>query len=147
MELYDSTESVKLFLRRRLLCRQGPDDASRLLETETEGHRAVGAAVADRASRRIGTLEMGLASGNLLSVMEPVQTTKHGQTMIYGLRCGLWLLVQLMTNIVHQRGLCDHGNRLMLAPIPASEVQQVIGVGANRARRQLTKMLGIEKNR
>ena len=62
------------------------------LSTETEGHGAMGAAVADRASRCIGTLEMGLASGNLLSVMEPIQTTNHGQTMITvcGVGRGCW---------------------------------------------------------
>jgi hypothetical protein len=66
---------------------------------------------------------MGLASGNLLSVMKPIQTTNHGQAMIYGLRCGSWLLVQLSTNIAHQRGLCDRGKRLTLALKPTSEVQ------------------------
>ena len=65
--------------------------------------------------------------------------------MIYGLRRGLWLLVQLMTDIVQQRGLGDLGKSLGLALKPTSEVQQVIGVGAQRTRRQLAKMLGIEK--
>jgi hypothetical protein len=116
-----------------------------LLETETEGKGAMGAAVADRAACGIEAPEMGMAIGNLLSVMEAIQTTDYGQTMIDGLRCGSWLLVQLMANIVQQGGLGDGSQGLMLALKPTSEVKQFIGVGAQRVRRQLPHMLGIEK--
>ena len=65
--------------------------------------------------------------------------------MIYGLRSRLGLLVQLMADIVEQCGLGDFGKSLGLALPPTGEVQQVIGVSAQRTRRQLAKMLGIEK--
>jgi len=76
---------------------------------------------------------MRIASGNLLSMVESIQTTNHGQAMIYGLRRGLGLLVQLMPNIVQQGGFSDRGKGLMLALKPTSEMKQVIGVGAQRA--------------
>ena len=71
-----------------------------------------------------------MAAGDLLSEVESIQTTNHSQAMIYGLRSGLGLLVQLMADIVQQCGLRDFGKRLGLALKPASEVQQVIGVSA-----------------
>src|ERR1039458_5607890 len=43
------------------------------------------------------------------------------------------------------RRLGELGNGLRLALKPAGEVQQVIGVGAQRAGRQLTSMLSIQK--
>ena len=58
------------------------------------------AAVADRAARCIRALEMGMAGRNLLTVMESIQTTNHGQAMIYGLRRGLRLLIELVTDVV-----------------------------------------------
>jgi hypothetical protein len=54
-------------------------------------------------------------------------------------------LAQLMADIVQQCGLRDFGKSLGLALKPTSEVQQVIGVGAQGARRELTEMLGIEE--
>ena len=50
--------------------------------------------------------------------------------MIYGLRCGAGLLVQLMADVIQQRGLGDLRQRLRLALEPASEVQQVVGISA-----------------
>ena len=92
-----------------LLCREGLDHAPGLLEAETEGDGAMGAAIAERAACRIGALEMGMAGGDLLSVMESIQTTNHGQAMIYGLRSGFGLLAQLMADIVQQSGFGDLG--------------------------------------
>jgi len=105
----------------------------------------MGTAIAERATCRIDALEMGMARGNLLSVVESIQTTNHRQAVIDGRRCGLGLLVQLIPNIVQQRGLGDGGKDLRLALKPASEVQQVISVGAQRARRPSTNVLGIKK--
>ena len=107
----------------------------------------MGAAVADRASRRIGTLEMGLASRNLLSVMEPVQTTNHGQTMIYGLWRWLGILIELVTDIVEQSGLGDLRQRQWqrrFAP-PACEVEGVISVSTQGTQGQLANVLTIEE--
>jgi len=113
-----------------LLSRQRLDDASRLLEAETEGDIAVGTTVADRAASRIGALEMGMAAGDLLSEVESIQATNHRQAMIYSLRSRLGLLAQLMADTVQQCGLRDFGKSLGLALKPTSEVQQVIGVSA-----------------
>ena len=94
-----------------MLCRQGLDHAPRLLEAETEGDGAMGPPIADRAASRIGALEMGTAAGDLLTEMETIQTTNHGQAMIYGLRRRLGLLVELMADIVEQCGLGDSAER------------------------------------
>ena len=91
----------------------------------------MGTAIAEWGTRRVDTLEMGMAPGNLLSDVESIQTANHGQTMVYGLGCGLGLLIQLMPNIVQQRGLGDFGKRLAPAVKPTSEVKQVVGVGAH----------------
>jgi len=128
-----------------MVCRQGLDDAPRLFEAETEGQGATGTAIAEWGTRCVDTLEMGMAARNLLSDVESIQTTNYGQTMIDGLRRRMGLLIQLMPNIVQQCGLGDFGKRLAPAVKPTREVQKVISVGAQRAQRQLTDMLGIEK--
>jgi hypothetical protein len=89
---------------------------------------------------------MGLTGRNFLSAMEAVQTTNRAQAMIDGLRRGLGLLVQLMTDIVQQSGLGDLGQRLhrRLQP-PAGEVQQVICVGPQRTQGELPNALAIEE--
>jgi hypothetical protein len=75
--------------------------------SRAEGDIAVGTTVADRAAGRIGVLEMGMAAGDLLSDMESIQATNHGQAMVHGLRSRLRLLAQLMADIIQQCGLCD----------------------------------------
>ena len=125
--------------------RQGNDNTVGLPKTEAVSDGFAGTAPTEWGPRHIRALEVGMAGRNLLPVMKSVQTTNHGQAMIYGLRRGPRLLVQLMTNIVPQRGFRDGRKRLMLVLKPTSKVQQVIGVGAQRARRELTNVLGIEK--
>jgi hypothetical protein len=85
--------------------------------------------VAERAARCIDALEMGITGGNFLPVVESVQTMDHGQAMIYGLRRGLGLLVQLMPDVVQQRGFGDRGKGLGASLKPTREVQKVVGVG------------------
>src|ERR1017187_7121292 len=114
-----------------LFCGERMDDAPRFFETETEGDRSMRPAIAERATRRIDTLEMGMASGDLLSGVESIQTANHCQAMVYSLRRGLRLLVLLMPDIVQQRGLGDLRNSLGPTLKPTSEVKQVIGVGAD----------------
>src|SRR6266567_2295947 len=70
---------------------------------------------------------------------------QNTQTMIHGLRRGLGLLVELMTDVVEQCGLGDFGQRLGRLLEPAGEVQQVIGVSAERTQRELANALSIEK--
>ena len=66
--------------------------------------------------------------------------------MIHGLRRRSELLAQLMADIVQQRGLRDFGKSPGLVLKPTSEVQQIKGVGAQGARRQLTSVLRIEED-
>ena len=65
--------------------------------------------------------------------------------MIHGLRGGLGLLVELVTDIVEQGGLADLGQRPGWVLKPAGEVEQVIGVGSQGTQRQLADALGIEE--
>ena len=51
--------------------------------------------------------------------------------MIHSLRCGLGLLLELMTDIGDERGFGDLRERLVLRFKPASKVEQVISVNAN----------------
>src|SRR5271165_4986049 len=108
----------------------------------------MGVAIAERAACCIGALEVGMGGGNLLSVMESVQTTNHGQAMIYRLRRGLRILIELVTDVVEQRGLGDLRQRQWqrrFAP-PAGEVQQVISISAQGAQGQLANALTIEES-
>jgi hypothetical protein len=57
----------------------------------------------------------------------------------------LGLLVELIPDIVEQCRFGDLGKGLRLGLKPASEVKQMVGVGPQRARRELTEMLGGEK--
>jgi len=50
--------------------------------------------------------------------------------MIHGLRAGFGILLELMTNILHEGGLSDLGKRPMLRFKPAGEIEQVIRVNA-----------------
>ena len=105
----------------------------------------MGTAIAERGTRRIDALEMGMAGGDLLSMMESIQTPNYGQAVIDGGRRGPGLLVQFMPNVFQQYRLGERSEVLRLALTPASEVQKVISVGTQRARRKLTKMLSVQE--
>jgi hypothetical protein len=78
---------------------------------------------------------MHLAGGNFLSGVEAAAAAHGAQTMIHGLRSGLGLLFELMTNIVEERGLRDSSERLTLGREPAGKVKKVVGVNAQRTER------------
>ena len=63
---------------------------------------------------------MGGAGRNLLAQVETIQATHHRKAMIHGLRGGLWLLVELMANIIEQGGFGEFGKGLLR---PAGEVE------------------------
>src|SRR5258707_14848853 len=65
--------------------------------------------------------------------------------MIHGLWFGLGILLELMTNIVDERGLGDFSQRLILRYEPAGEVEEVVGVDAKRPRGKLAKALSVEE--
>src|SRR6266508_5949973 len=87
-------------------------------------------------------LEMGITGGNFPHVMESVQAMDYGQAMIYGLRRGLGLLVQLMPDVVQQRGFGDRGKGLGASLKPTREVQKVTGLAYPRAAKQAGNMQG-----
>jgi hypothetical protein len=92
-----------------------------VLTPEPPGHGSVRLAIAERGSGLIEALEVELAAGNLLSVMESVQTTQHSQTMIYGLGRGFGLLIQLVTGIIEQGGFSGLRQRRAFRP-PTYEI-------------------------
>ena len=63
--------------------------------------------------------------------VEPIAAAHRAQPMIHSLRCGLGLLLELMTDIGDERGFGDLRERLVLRFKPASKVEQVISVNAN----------------
>jgi hypothetical protein len=60
------------------------------------------------------------AGRDLRALVETIQAMHHGEAMIHGLRGGLGLLVELMANIIEQRGFGEFGKGPMR---PASEVE------------------------
>ena len=74
-------------------------------------------------------LPLGLAWRNLCAEMEAIQAMEDDQPVIYGLGCGLRLLIELIANVIEQRGFGDLRQRLrrLLGP-PAGKVQQIVCV-------------------
>ena len=62
----------------------------------------MGAAITERGSREIGTLELVGASGQRLSGMKPIQGAEHAQAMVDGLGSRWRLFVKLIADIVEQ---------------------------------------------
>ncbi len=65
--------------------------------------------------------------------------------MIDGSGGGLGNLLELMAHIVDECGLGDLGEGSMLRFEPASEVEQIIGVGTQRTQGELPEALGIKE--
>src|SRR6516164_4686398 len=126
--------------------RERHDDSPILFEAEAYSDDAAGQAVAERRSLGIAALEMLFAGGNLLTGMKAIAAVHRGQTMIHGLWGWLPILLQLVADIVDDRRLGDGGKRPMLRFEPAGEVEQVVGVDAQRTRRELAEALSIEES-
>lgn len=62
----------------------------------------MGAAVTERRSGPIGTLEEGLACGQRTSGMEAVQRAEHAQAMVDGLGGRFGLFVELIAHLIEQ---------------------------------------------
>src|SRR5437667_9199457 len=60
--------------------------------------------------------------------------------------CGLGILLELMTNICDERGLGDLGKRLMLRFEPTGEIEEIVGVDAQRPRGKLPESLTVEES-
>ena len=102
-------------------------------------------AIAQRGSRRIGVLEVGLASRNVPSVMEAIQRAQYAQTVIDGRGSRFGFMIELAADIVEQTSLIELGQRTARRLQPAGEMQQVICVSAQGAWRELAKPLSIEE--
>src|SRR5215469_3815319 len=66
--------------------------------------------------------------------------------MIHGLWGGLGMLLELVADIVDDRRFGHLGDRLALGFEPAGKVDQIIGVSAERAQRELPEALGVEEH-
>ena len=62
------------------------------------------------------------------------------------MRAGWGRLLELMTNIFHQRGLGDFDEWPLLRFEPTGKVQQVVGVDAQRAKRELPDALTVQES-
>jgi len=82
---------------------------------------------------------MHLAGGNFLPGVKAIAAAHCAQPMIHGLRGGFGILLELMTDIVDDRGLRDLGKRPMLRFEPAGEIEEVVGVDAQRTGRKLAR--------
>jgi hypothetical protein len=65
--------------------------------------------------------------------------------MIYGLGSGFGIAIELMLDILHKGGLRDLGQRQTLGLEPAGEIEEVVGVDAERAWRELAEALSVQE--
>jgi hypothetical protein len=84
------------------------DHALWLFESQTGGGRSR-SAEAQWAARPVNAFAEPILAGDLRLVMEAVKATDRDQAVIHGLRCGLGLLVELVSNIVEQQALVQLG--------------------------------------
>jgi hypothetical protein len=117
-----------------------------LFEAEASGDGGARPTVAERGSLGITALEMHCAGGNLLPGVEAIAAAHGPQGMIHGPGVKFGILLELMSNIIDQRGLCDSGKRLMLGFEPVGEMEKIVGVDAKRTRRELAEALSIEES-
>ena len=110
-------------------------NAAWLAQAQAMGHRAARAAIAGRGPLGVGLLKMRLASRDLAALVEAVQATHGNQPVIHGLRRGRRFAVELMPHVVEQSRFGDFLQRLGRLLEPAGEVQQIVGVSAQRTQR------------
>src|SRR6516162_7693551 len=116
-----------------------------LPQPQSGGDAVMRPAIAERRSRRIASMKMGLAARNLASVVETIERVQHAETVIDGGGRGLGQLIELVADIVEQERLIDLGEPVSREMQPARQVQQVIAVGPQGAQRELAQPLGIKK--
>src|SRR5258708_27124975 len=98
------------------------DHAARLSQSEIGRNLGLPAAVAERRARGIPALKERFA-GNLPCVMEAIQAAQHAQAVIDGLRRGRGLLLELVTDILEQKGLLKPTQRVSCTFEPACQVE------------------------
>ena len=76
--------------------------------------------------------------------METIETTEHGEAVIDRLGSGLRRMVELVADILQEERLVQPGKPEVLGSEPSCCMQQVKGIGAQRAQRELAKSLRIE---
>jgi hypothetical protein len=126
--------------------REWHDDPPILFEAEAPGDGGAGPTVAERGPLGIAALEMHFAGRNFLSGVEAKAAAHCTEAMIHGLRCGFGILLELMTNIVDDRGLGHLGESSVLGFEPAREIEKVVGVDAKRPWGELPESLTIEED-
>ena len=125
--------------------RERHDHRPILFEAEAPGDGGAKPTVAEWGSSGIAALEMHLAGGNFLPGVKAIAAAHCAQPMIHGLRGGFGILLELMTDIVDDRGLRDLGKRPMLRFEPAGEIEEVVGVDAQRTGRKLAEALTVQE--
>ena len=125
--------------------RQGHDDPSDLFEAEAQGEGAARPPVAERGSRPVAALEVDRAGGKISAGVEALAATDHAQTMIDRWWGGFRMPLELMADIVDERGFGHLGEGSAPRFKPAGEVEQVIGVSAEGGEGELAEALGVEE--
>jgi hypothetical protein len=95
-----------------------------LFEAEAPGDGGAAPAVAERGPLGIAALEMHFAGRNFLSSVKAIAAAHCTEAMIHGLRCGFGILLELMTNIVDDRGLGYLGESSVLRFEPTREIEK-----------------------
>ena len=85
----------------------------------------------------------GGAGRNIFARMKAKPATHHAQAVVDRLRRGLWILIELIADIVDDRGFGNLCKRQALWFEPAGEVEQVLGVDTERTQRELAKALRV----
>jgi hypothetical protein len=125
--------------------RERHDDPPILSEAKSAGKGRAGPAVAEGGSLRKTALKMYFPGGDVLPGMEAIAAAHCAQAMIYGLGSGFGIAIELMLDILHKGGLGDLGQRQKLGLEPAGEIEEVVGVDAERAWRELAEALSVQE--
>src|SRR5262249_17374453 len=102
--------------------RRGHDHAARLSQSQVGRNLGLPVAVAERRARGIPARKERLA-GNLLGVMEAIQAAQHTQAVVDGLRRGRGVFVELVTDIVEQKGVRKLTERVARTLEPTCQVE------------------------
>ena len=129
-----------------LFGRERQDDTLGLFEPEPGAHDATLASVTESRSSLVRTPYLAGACGQRVSGVKTIARAQYGQTMIDSLRSGLWLLLELVTDIIEQSGFIhlEQGTGGMLLP-PTCEVQKVISKSTKRTEGALANALGVQE--
>src|SRR5437588_11523349 len=124
-----------------LLGGKGDDHPPRLAQTQIGSDLSLRTTIAERGTGGVSVPESRLAR-NLSSVMETIQTAQHTQAVIDSLGSRLGWVLQLVVDILQQKGLGELGQRVAFGLEPSCRVSEVKGIGAQRSQGELAQFLG-----